>query len=138
MAISYTKLVRGARPTATLDSQTPPPSQTTTPPPDGSPALLGCSQQSTFVGPQAAIRQPTNLQPQIKSDFKKDSLTGRSSGESFQLAFRPGLRGGPTQRGLVVVGHEVVVMGAAGPGLSGWVVLNHPSDRRKPRCHDPP
>jgi len=37
---------------------------------------------------------------------------------------------------LVVVGHEVVVMGAAGLGLSGWVVLNHPSDRRKPRCHD--
>ena len=87
MAISYTKLVRGARPTATLDSQTPPPSQTTTPPPDGSPVRLGCSQQSTFVGPQAAIRQPTNLQPQIKSDFKKDSLTGCGSGESFQLAF---------------------------------------------------
>ena len=39
---------------------------------------------------------------------------------------------------LAVVGHEVVVMGAAGLGLSGWVVLNHPSDRRKPRCHDPP
>ena len=29
--------------------------------------------------------------------------------------------------GLGVVGHEVVVVGAAGPGLSGWVVLNHPS-----------
>jgi len=39
---------------------------------------------------------------------------------------------------LAVVGHEAVVMGAAGLGLSGWVVLNHPSDRRKPRCHDPP
>lgn len=33
--------------------------------------------------------------------------------------------------GLDVVGHEVVLMGAAGLGLSGWVVLNHPSDRRK-------
>ena len=45
----------------------------------------------------------------------------------------------PTKSGLLgVVGHEVVVMGAAGLGLSGWVVLNHPSDRRKPRCHDPP
>ena len=49
--------------------------------------LLGCSQQSTFVGPQAAIRQPTNLQPQIKSSFKMDSLTGCGSGESFRLAF---------------------------------------------------
>ena len=40
---------------------------------------------------------------------------------------------------LIVVGHEVVVMGgAAGPRLSGWVVLNHPSDRRKPRCYNPP
>ena len=49
--------------------------------------LLNRYQRSTFVAPQAAIRQPTNLQPQIKSDFKKDSLTDRSSGESFQLAF---------------------------------------------------
>ena len=50
--------------------------------------LLGCSQQSTFVGPQAAIRQPTNLQPRIKSTFKMDSLIGRGSGEPFQLAFQ--------------------------------------------------
>ena len=45
------------------------------------------------------------------------------------------------EAGLVVVGFEVVAtgcLGAAGPGLSGWVVLNHPSDRRKPRCYDPP
>ncbi|WP_143225887.1 hypothetical protein [Actinomyces oris] len=37
--------------------------------------------------------------------------------------------------GLVVV--ALGALGAAGPGLSGWVVLNHPSDRRKPRCHVP-
>ncbi len=35
-------------------------------------------------------------------------------------------------RGLGVVGHEVVVVGAAGLGLSGWVVLNHPSDMESP------
>ena len=53
--IVYETRSRSLPPTATLDSQTPPPSQTTTPPPDGSPVLLGCSQQSTFVGPQTAI-----------------------------------------------------------------------------------
>ena len=37
---------------------------------------------------------------------------------------RPGCGLRPGQCALVVVGHEVVVMGAAGPGLSGWVVLN--------------
>lgn len=32
--------------------------------------LQNCYQRSTFTAPQAAICQPTNLQPQFKSDFK--------------------------------------------------------------------
>jgi len=55
--------------------------------PDGPPLLLDCSQQPTFVDPQAAICWSANLQPQIKSSFKMGSLIGRGSGESFQLAF---------------------------------------------------
>ena len=54
---------------------------------DGPPLLLDCSQQPTFVDPQAAICWSANLQPQIKSSFKMGSLIGRGSGESFQLAF---------------------------------------------------
>ncbi len=55
---------------------------------DGPPMLLDCSQQPTFVDPQAAICWSANLQPQIKSTFKMGSLIGRGSGESFQLGFQ--------------------------------------------------
>ena len=51
------------------------------------PLLLDCSQQPTFVDPQAAICWSANLQLQIKSTFKMGSLIGRGSGESFQPAF---------------------------------------------------
>lgn len=54
---------------------------------DGPPMLLDCSQQPTYVDPQAAVCWSANLQPQVKSDFKFGSLVGRGSGESFQLAF---------------------------------------------------
>ena len=54
---------------------------------DGPPMLLDCSQQPTFVDPQAVICWSANLQPQVKSSFKMGSLIGRGSGESFQLAF---------------------------------------------------
>ncbi|MGO1257793.1 MAG: AIM24 family protein [Brachybacterium sp.] len=54
---------------------------------DGPPMLLDCSQQPTYVDPQAAVCWSANLQPQIKNDFKMGSLIGRGSGESFQLAF---------------------------------------------------
>lgn len=74
-------------PTATLDSQTPPLNETKTSPSYGPPLLLDCSQQPTFVGPQAAICWSANLQPQIKSTFMMGSLIGRGSGESFQVAF---------------------------------------------------
>ena len=56
-------------------------------PSDGPPMLLDCSQQPTFVDPQAAICWSANLQPQVKSTFKMGSLIGRGSGESFQLGF---------------------------------------------------
>ena len=49
--------------------------------------LLNCYQRSSFAAPQAAIYQPTNLQPRLTSGFKMGSLIGRGSGESFQLAF---------------------------------------------------
>ena len=52
---------------------------------DGPPMLLDCSQQPTFVDPQAVICWSANLQPQVKSTFKMGSLIGRGSGESFQL-----------------------------------------------------
>ena len=51
------------------------------------PMLLNCSQQQTFLDPQAAICWSEDLQPQIKSSFKMGSLIGRGSGESFQPAF---------------------------------------------------
>ena len=54
---------------------------------DGPPMLLDCSQQPTFVEPQAAVCWSANLQPQVKSTFKMGSLIGRGSGESFQLGF---------------------------------------------------
>ncbi|PWH06405.1 hypothetical protein DEO23_05380 [Brachybacterium endophyticum] len=54
---------------------------------DGPPMLLDCSQQPTFVDPQAAVCWSANLTPQIKNDFKMSSLIGRGSGESFQLGF---------------------------------------------------
>lgn len=55
---------------------------------DGPPMLLDCSQQPTFVDPQAAVCWSSNLIPTIKNDFKMGSLIGRGSGESFQLAFQ--------------------------------------------------
>ncbi|CAM4032589.1 AIM24 family protein [Helcobacillus massiliensis] len=54
---------------------------------DGPPLLLDCSQQPTYVDPQAAVCWSANLTPQVKNDFKMGSLIGRGSGESFQLGF---------------------------------------------------
>ena len=54
--------------------------------PQGPLVLLDCSQQPTFVDPQAAICWSANLQPQIKS-HPKVGFVGHGSGESFQLAF---------------------------------------------------
>ena len=53
----------------------------------GTPMLLDCSQQPTFVDPQAAVCWSANLQPQIRSTFTAGALIGRGSGEAFQLDF---------------------------------------------------
>lgn len=53
----------------------------------GAPMLLDCSQQPTFVDPQAAVCWSANLQPQIKSTFTADALIGRGSGAAFQPGF---------------------------------------------------
>ena len=53
----------------------------------GTPMLLDCSQQPTFVDPQAAVCWSANLQPQIRSTFTAGALIGRGSGEAFQLGF---------------------------------------------------
>lgn len=54
---------------------------------DGTPVILDCSSQSTFVDPQAALCWSTNLKPTFKNDMKWGALIGRGSGESFQMAF---------------------------------------------------
>lgn len=54
---------------------------------EGPPMIMDCSQQPTYVDPQAAICWSANLTPTIKNDFKMGALIGRGSGESFQLAF---------------------------------------------------
>ena len=98
MTISYTKLSRRVFPsTATLNSQSPPPSQTTTPP-SGSPRmLLNYYQRSSFAAPQAAICQPTNLQPRLKSGFEvSPSLAAtRASPFSRPSTARPPQRSSP-------------------------------------------
>lgn len=53
----------------------------------GDPMVLDCSQQPTFVDPQAAVCWSANLSPGIKTDVTVGTFFGRGSGESFQLAF---------------------------------------------------
>ncbi|MFW0791954.1 AIM24 family protein [Gordonia sp. CPCC 205333] len=53
----------------------------------GTPLVLDCSKQPTFVDPQAAVCWSAGLQPTIKNDMKLGALIGRGSGEAFQLAF---------------------------------------------------
>lgn len=54
---------------------------------DGAPMILDCSQQPTFVDPQAAVAWSANLAPGIKNDLSMGSLLRGGSGEAFQLAF---------------------------------------------------
>lgn len=54
---------------------------------DGPPMILDCSQQPTFVDPQAAVCWSSDLQPSIRNDASMGALFGRGSGEAFQLAF---------------------------------------------------
>jgi uncharacterized protein (AIM24 family) len=55
---------------------------------DGNPVLLDVGSAPTFADAQAAITWSSGVTTSIKTDFKlSKSLTGRSSGESIQLAF---------------------------------------------------
>lgn len=52
----------------------------------GQPLLLDTT-SPTYVDPQAALCWSTNLRPTFKNDVNLGSLFGRSSGESYQMAF---------------------------------------------------
>lgn len=69
----------------------------------GSPLLLDCSQQPTYVDPNAAVCWSANLTPNVVNSMNMRSLLRGGTGEAFQLAFHgPGFvvvqpSEGPTQ-----------------------------------------
>lgn len=54
---------------------------------DGPPVLLDVSGGSTFADAQAAITWSEGVSTSLKTDFKMKDLIGKSSGETFQMAF---------------------------------------------------
>lgn len=54
---------------------------------DGPPLVLDCSQQPTFVDPQAVICWSEGVSPTLKNDINWGSMIGRSSGENITLGF---------------------------------------------------
>lgn len=54
---------------------------------DGEPMLLDCSQQPTFVDPQAAVCWSANLVPEVVSSMNMRSMLRGGSGEAFQYSF---------------------------------------------------
>ena len=54
---------------------------------DGTPVLLDCSQQPTFVDIQAAVAWSSTLSPQVVSSMNMRSMLRGGSGEAFQYAF---------------------------------------------------
>ncbi|MBF4570076.1 AIM24 family protein [Plantibacter sp. VKM Ac-2880] len=82
---------------------------------DGQPLVLDCSQQPTYVDPQAAVCWSSNLTPSIVSTTTFRSMLRGGTGEAFQLAFH-----GP---GFVVVqpseGRPKPAQAASGSGNSG-------------------
>ncbi|WGW13983.1 AIM24 family protein [Saxibacter everestensis] len=54
---------------------------------DGDPLLLDCSQQPTFVDPNAVVCWSANLVPGVHNSMNMKSMLRGGSGESFQLAF---------------------------------------------------
>lgn len=78
---------------------------------DGTPVLLDCSQQPTYVDIQAAVAWSANLSPQVVSSMNMRSLLRGGSGEAFQYAFH-----GP---GFVVVQPSEGLPPAAGGDGSG-------------------
>lgn len=82
---------------------------------DGQPLVLDCSQQPTYVDPQAAVCWSANLTPDIAGSSSFRSMLRGGSGEAFQLAFH-----GP---GFVVVqpseGRPKPAEAASGSGNGG-------------------
>jgi uncharacterized protein (AIM24 family) len=54
---------------------------------DGPPVLLDVGGAPTFADAQAAITWSSGVSTGIRTDFKMKNLIGRSSGETFQMAF---------------------------------------------------
>jgi uncharacterized protein (AIM24 family) len=54
---------------------------------DGPPVLLNVASAPTFADPQAAITWSSGVTTSVRSDVSLKSLVGKSSGESFQIAF---------------------------------------------------
>ena len=53
----------------------------------GQPMILDCSQQPTFVDPNAAVCWSANLTPGVVSSMNASSLLRGGTGEAFQYAF---------------------------------------------------
>ncbi|HEY0185923.1 MAG TPA: AIM24 family protein [Cellulomonas sp.] len=53
----------------------------------GAPMILDCSQQPTFVDPNAAVCWSANLTPGVVSSMNMTSLLRGGTGEAFQYAF---------------------------------------------------
>jgi uncharacterized protein (AIM24 family) len=54
---------------------------------DGPPVLLNVASAPTFADPQAAITWSSGVTTSVKSDVSLKNMIGKSSGESFQMAF---------------------------------------------------
>jgi uncharacterized protein (AIM24 family) len=54
---------------------------------DGQPVILDCSQQPTFVDPNAAVCWSANLVPEVVSSMNMSSLLRGGTGEAFQYKF---------------------------------------------------
>lgn len=54
---------------------------------EGQPLLLDCSQQPTFVDPNAAVCWSAGLNPSVVSSMNMRSMLRGGTGEAFQLAF---------------------------------------------------
>jgi uncharacterized protein (AIM24 family) len=82
----------------------------------GSPVVLDCSQQPTYVDVQAAVAWSSNLVPNVVSSMNMKSMLRGGTGEAFQYSFH-----GP---GFVVVQPsewQPVAQGQGGGGGGGLV-----------------
>jgi uncharacterized protein (AIM24 family) len=54
---------------------------------DGPPVVLDVASAATFADPQAVVMWTTGVTMNVKSDVSMKTLIGKSSGETFQMAF---------------------------------------------------